>query len=241
MFSTRRLSHALSSCGFFLASRSETDARFVRANVQWRIFEQVYIGAGKPQGGKWGDVSGADVSIALTPGPFTSPKGMAEAICLSNWAPTESEEKAIAWERLVTGTALAKIDDLLGTHGDELLERTADARAAVERYLAILDRHLTVAQMIADLTDGATADELAEAHRLSRTTGFIGLPERHCYDLVSLLISRRATDIETSPTRFWGKDPYAVPELNWRCQLLASRLYPERGWELLDACPPPQP
>jgi hypothetical protein len=113
-----------------------------------------------------------------------------------------------------------------------LLARTADTRYAADKYLAFLDRRLTVAELLAKELDGATEVELLEARRLSRTEGFVCLPERPCYDLISLLIARHAGEVEGDPKMFWGKNPNAVPELNWRFQLLASRLYPESGWEL---------
>ena len=235
MFNVRRLADALEPHGFFVACKDKTEAWFLRANVSRRLFEGIEVNAGKQRGGRWGDIAFADVSIALTPGRFTSPKGMAEVEMLTDWSPTKSTDQALAWERIIVDSWPQRLDELLRARGDTLLARTADTRAAVEKYLALADSRLTVAELIAKLSDGASEAELKEAKRLSRTEGFICLPERPCYDLISLLIARYAGAVEGDSARFWGKNPNTVPELNWRFQLLASHLYPERGWELFGA------
>lgn len=235
MYNVRRLADALAPHGFFVAVEAETEAWFLRANNQRTLFEGIQVNAGKQRGGRWGDIAFSDVSISLTPGRFTSPKGMAEVELLSDWSPTKTKEQAIAWERTIVDSWPRKLAELVRARGDELLARTAASRAAVDNYLALVDSRLTVAESIAKLSDGASEAELKEANRLSRTEGLICLPERPCYELISLLIARKAREVESDPTKFWGKNPIAVPELSWRFQLLASRLYPERGWELLGA------
>jgi hypothetical protein len=234
MFNKRRVADLLSPLGFFLAFESHTEAGFVRANGRVGLFEEIDLCAGRRRGGRWGDIACAGVSIALTPGEFTSPKGMAEVECLSDWAATKTKEQAVAWERSVIAAPIT-LDALIRRRREELLARTAIARVAAVHYLGLLDNRLTVPEMIAKLTEGATDEELQEARRLARTEGFISLPERACYDLIVLLITRYAGEVESDRACFWGKSPNAVPELNWRFQLLASRLFPERGWELLDA------
>jgi len=233
MFDVRRLADALTPFRFFLAVEDKTGAWFIRANVSNRLFEVIDVHAGKQRGGKWGDIACAGVSIALTPGRFTSPKGMGETECLSDWSPTKATGQAVAWERSILDSGPRMLDELVRSRGGELLARTADARAAVDKYLSLLDRRKTIAELIATLSDGASQAELLEAHRLSRTEGLICLPERSCYDLASIVIARLAADVESDPKRFRGKSPMAVPELTWRFQLFASRLYPERGWKLL--------
>jgi hypothetical protein len=235
MFNVRRLADALTPHGFFVAFEEKAEAWFLRANTERRLFEVIDVNAGKHRGGRWGDIAHANVSIALTPGRFTSPKGMAEVELLTDWSPTKSKEQALAWEGTIIDSWPRKLGELLSARGNELLARTAETRAAVEKYLRLVNRRLPVTDSIARLSDAASEAELAEARRLSRTEGFICLPERPWYDLISLLIARKAGEVEGDPTKFWGKNPIAVPELNWRFQLLASRLYPERGWELLGA------
>lgn len=235
MYSVRRLADALAPHGFFVAVEHATEAWFLRANLKLRLFEGIEVHAGKQRGGRWGDIAFSNVSISLTPGQFTSPKGMTEVELLADWSPTKSKDQALAWERMIVGTWADRLDELVLARGDELLTRTAETCAAVDKYLELVDRRLPVAVSVAALSDGASAVELEEARRLSRTEGFISLPERSCYDLISLLIVRKAGEVEGTPTKFWGKNPIVVPELNWRFQLLASRLYPERGWELLGA------
>lgn len=232
MFNVRRLAEALTPHRFFVAFEEKTEAWFLRANTERRLFEGIEVNAGKQRGGRWGDIAFADVSIALTPGRFTSPKGMAEVELLTDWSPTKSHEQALAWERFIIDSWAGRLDELLRARGDQLLARTAETRAAVEKYLALVDGRLAPEESIAKLSQSASEAELTEARRLSRTEGFICLPERPCYDLISLLIARKAGEVEGDPTKYWGKSPIAVPELNWRFQLLASRLYPERGWQL---------
>jgi hypothetical protein len=235
MYNVRRLADALAPHGFFVAVEAEMEAWFLRANIQQKLFEGIEVNAGKHRGGRWGDIAFSDVSISLTPGRFTSPKGMAEVELLTDWSPTKTKEQALAWERTIVDSWPQMLGELVRARGDELLARTAETRAAVEKYLELVDSRLPVAESIAKLSDGASEAELAEARRLSRTEGFICLPERPWYDLISLLFARKAGEVERDPTKFWGKNPIAMPELNWRFQLLASRLYPERGWELLGA------
>lgn len=232
MFKVRRLADALTPHGFFVAFEEQMEVWFLRANHERRLFEGIQVHAGKQRGGRWGDVARADVSIALTPGRFTSPKGMAEVEALTDWSATKSPEEAFAWERLVLDSWPQRLDEVARLQGDALLAQTADARAAVERYLALLDRRLSVAESIAKLTAGAAEAELTEARRLSRTEALICLPERACYDLISLVIARHAGEVEGDPAKLHGTNPNVARELNWRIQLLASRLYPERGWEL---------
>ena len=99
-------------------------------------------------------------------------------------------------------TAPARLDALIRGRAEELLRQTANARNAVMKYLELLDRRLPINEMIITLSEGATEEELKEARRLSRTEGFICLPERACYDLISLLIARRAADIEGNRATF---------------------------------------
>jgi hypothetical protein len=249
-FSTRRVGDALSHLGFFLSFGVSTEAQFVRANRKTQLFEIVSLHAGKFRGGRWGEFSSAGVYIALTPGKFTSPKGMAEYECLINSTPTtnpeeadrrargstttRTKEQAIAWENFVVQAVPGKLEALEHARAEELLTRTESTRSAVRAYLAMLDRNLSFQQLTDNLTNGATEDELNEARRLARTDWLIALPERSWYDLISLLIVRKSGEVEGNPSIFWGKNPEEVPELKWRFQLLASRLYPEPGWELMD-------
>jgi hypothetical protein len=233
MYNVRRIADALMPHGFFVAFEAETETHFVRANVQRQLFERIDVNAGKQRGGKWGDIAFANVLIALTPGPFTSPKGMAEVELLTDWSATKWKEQTLAWERIIISSWPQKLDDLSRARADALLARTDATRVAAEKYLEFLDSGLTTVESIAKLSEGATQPELTEARRLSRTEGLICLPERICYDLISLLLARHQDKVESNPKMFWAKSPITVPELNWRFQLLASRLYPERGWELL--------
>ncbi len=236
MFCASRIEKALEPLGFFTAFESDNTFSFVRANTRVGLFEAIEPCAGKHRGGRWGDIACASVSISLTPGYFTSTKGIAESECLSDSAPTKTKAQAIDWERLVVESGPAKLEALIRERGHALLARTQESRVAVEKYLALLDRRLSIEQQITNLTESATDVELKEARRLSRTEGFILLPERPCYDLISLHITLRAQEVEGDKIRFWGKSPNDVPELNWRFQLLASRLYPERGWNDFEKC-----
>src|SRR5262249_23584024 len=148
-----------------------TEAWFVRANARRGLLEAIELHAGKHhvRGARWGDTAFAGVRIALTPGRFTSPKGMVEYQMLTNWADTRTREQAVAWKRVVVATAAPRLDSLWQTHGEDLLARTAAVRAAVDRYLGLLDRQRSVAELIGELTARATEEELREARRLART------------------------------------------------------------------------
>jgi hypothetical protein len=238
MFSTRRLSTQLAPLGFFNAVDSTHEVWFVRPNTTLQLFEIIQVSASKPQGtrgARWRDAAFAGVSIALTPGEFTSPKGMSEYQMLLDHSETRTSEQALSWEQLVVATAPPEIEVLLRTRAGELLARTAETRATVAKYLQYLDRNASVAQHMEALTRGASEAELREARRLATTEGIIGLPERACYDLAALVITRYAERVEGSATKFWGVCPNAVQELKWRMHLIASELFPERGWEMLAA------
>ena len=93
MFSTRRVADALAPLGFLLVLDSETEARLVRDSSEPALFEVVDLHTGKMRSpnARWGDLACAGVSIALTPGQFTSPKGMAEWESLTDWAASKIE------------------------------------------------------------------------------------------------------------------------------------------------------
>jgi hypothetical protein len=230
---------ALKPLGFFVAFQAPAELLFVRPNNSAGLFESVDLSAGHYRGGISGEISGAGVSISLTPGKFTSPKGMVEYECLldessnkQGWSKTQNPHQAAEWEKRIVRMVPRALAVLSEEKSPSLLARTADTRAAVERYLALIDRSSPVADLIVQIADGATDEELRESKRLSRTEGFICLPERHWYDFLALLITRLGPEVEGKLRPFWGISPWDCPELNWRFQLLASRLYPEPGWEL---------
>ncbi len=55
------------------------------------------------------------------------------------------------------------------------------------------------------------------------------------YELAIWLIVKYSELVEPGFDWCIDSDPLRNVELNWRIQLLSSRLLPERGWELIDA------
>lgn len=231
MFRTEVSTGLFERQGFFVGFRSRAHIGYVRANIQLGLFELVQLDAGKPSGGRWGDISNATIRIGLTPGELTCVKGIAEAECLSDWTPTKSTEDAAAWEEQVAVTAPGRLTALVESRSAALLARTESARRAVAMYLSYLPPGDILAATRV-LTRDATEPQRKEAARLSATTGMICLPERHAYDLVSILIATHCSLIDDEE-RYWGQCPTTTPDLNWRIQIMASKLFPERGWEMM--------
>jgi hypothetical protein len=229
MFRWRRIAELFTQLGFFVGWESQTDIGLVRPNSKACVFEVIHLAAGKHRGGKWGDFSSGSIHIGLTPGEFTCIKGLAEVECLSEFTSTNTPTGADAWEQQILNSAPQRLMHLVSNKADDLLHRTAKTRAAVDRYLeAVPDGSIKQATEILILR--ANDEQRNEAKRLSRTEGFICLPERHCYDLISILIATHSSHIDGEGD-YWGQCPNQVRELNWRFQLLASQLYPEKGWE----------
>jgi hypothetical protein len=234
MYDVDRMIIRLRPLGFELSDESETDAWFVRANETSPIFEQLNLIAGRQRGGDWGDSSHAFVLVGVKPGRF-SPKGLTEAICLTDWVPTKTDEEADAWERNVVSEVEHRLPKIAKQHNADLLTRTAACRTAVSRYMALIDCSQPMPLHIDTIAGEATREQLSSFERMASTPGLICLPDRTPYDLAIWLIVKYSELVEPGVDWCIDSDPLRNVELNWRIQLLSSRLLPERGWELIDA------
>tara|TARA_R110002073_G_C9295573_1_gene566386 strand:- start:50 stop:772 length:723 start_codon:yes stop_codon:yes gene_type:complete len=234
MYNVSRISTRLRPLEFELYDQSETEAWFVRANREHFVFEQLNLNAGRPRGGDWGDSSHAFVLVGVKPGRF-APDGLTEAICVTDWTSTASDEEADAWELQVVNEVEARLPDITKQHSADLLSRTAACRSAVARYMEFVDTSKSLRQNIETYAAGASPEQISHFNQIARTPGLICLPGRTPYDLAIWLIIKHSGIVDDGVDWDADDNPLANSELNWRIQLLSSRLLPERGWERMDA------
>jgi hypothetical protein len=231
MFSKRHIAQGLKPLGFLVADESSTDILLIRPDMDTGLFEAVRCNAGKRRGGRWGNYSSASVNLQLTPGYFTSCT-VGEHELISDFADTRKASQAKSWATMVVQSVPEKLRKARQKIGQETLACAAAVRVACDEYLRFIDLSMPREQLIEELSHRMSDEEKREAKRIASLEGIICLDERKSYDLLSMLMTHFAGQVEGDSRVFWGKDPYQVRKFLWRIQMLASRIHPEPGWEI---------
>lgn len=254
MIDPLRLAALLRPSGFALSLDSgESLIWYARPGDRPELWEQIAIVCGGHRGQSVGarvfaKVCGCPIgALGLSEDRFVAETGRPERPPpeppTGGSMPLHTPEDAVNWERRVAAVVPEKASEFANEVGPALLARTADARAAVDRYLERFGTR-DWRQLRAKLEPRATSGEFRRAEQIAATPPTIQVFNGHeFYKTIVLGIILHSDDVEgrqiaPADVKVWPPhDPFSKKEpdwsdwaLAWRIEILADRMlcrYPE--------------
>jgi hypothetical protein len=190
------------------------------------LFESVLMGSA----GQRGEAVFADVAVSVVSSWAT--KGLIEIEQVreinsepdDGWSIIETVTAAKMWEERLANIAPARCERLASNVGAALLERTKNARRAVEAYLSHLPPAAPRQEAVKVLRSYCSEDQRTAVDRLRNWPGVLQVEgEEPSYEIAALLIVFFADAVEGGVPGGLA-DPLQNVELMWRLQLLRDRL-----------------
>ena len=147
------------------------------------------------------------------------------------------------WLNWILDKAPATAQQLASAEASSLLARTAVARSAASNYLRALELPIEHMPSYAAGQESVMSKESVAAAKQMFRDGLVTLPRRPNFEEVKSIASYRIalnTIVNNAATNGGtgaftaSTDPYRDYSLAWCLQIMASRIYGEPGWKLLD-------
>jgi hypothetical protein len=237
----KRIAMHLHSAGFEVGfiEQGASHAVFVRKHADG-LFARMSIDQGFQRGGRVGDLVGASVACAITPGR-TALKGMAEVLCLTEiasepetgWTALADKAAGLEWESKFCAVAPTRANEFAARVGPTLLASTKQARDASNQYLERCRLFgPTTQEMLLSMKARMSGRQESECQRIMKRP-IICIPNgKEFYDVAVHAIALYAGEVEGDPHWFEGKKPDFDDDRGpmIRLQFIASKLAMEPGW-----------
>jgi hypothetical protein len=205
--------------------RTTDDLVFTRPSHKAELFESIIVGGQ----GKRGEAVSAEVGVAVT--NWVMYKLLGDVQFLSElgedpqrgWTIIEDDDKARQWETRLVEVGPVRAKEWAASRGPQLLQETAHARAAVSKYLCLLEPTTNLHQKLALLKSASNKRILEETERLTACPIFGDGPNTElAYRVACQLIVSHSENVEGKS--YLGHEPMNDPELLSRIEILADRL-----------------
>jgi hypothetical protein len=223
----KRLEAVLRQHGFAYGpeSRTSDDLIFTRPSHVAGLIESIIVGCQ----GKRGEAVYANVGVAVTRQVAYKVLGDVQHLLeldennFRNWTIIEDDAKARQWEARLAKIGPVRAKEWADARGPQLLQETAEARGAVNKYLSLLPPAKTPEQLLAALKNAGNRQIVDEAERLSACPIFADGPDTElAYRVACHAIVRHSEEVEGKS--YFGQNPMNDSALQDRIQILADRL-----------------
>lgn len=206
-------------------SRSTDGLIFTRASHIKELFEAIIVDSQ----GKRGEAVYASVGVAITETVMHKLLGDVRFLeelgedSQRGWTIIEDDGKARLWEARVAEIGPIRAKEWANARGPQLLQETAQARAAANKYLSLLEP-TSLEQKFVALRKASSTPAAEEAERLSRCPIFDDESEatRLAYRSACYVIMCRSNEVEGKS--YFGRDPMNDTSLLERIEIVADKL-----------------
>jgi hypothetical protein len=222
-----RLLNMLREHGFACGpeSRTSNDLIFTRPSHIESLFESIIVGGQ----GKRGEAVSAEVGVAVT--KWVMYKALGDVKFLDElgedpqrgWTIIKDDSKARHWEARLAEVGPVRAKEWADARGPRLLQETAQARAAADKYLTLLEPMNDLEQKLVALKKASSEPIAEEAERLSACPIFGDGPDAElAYRVACHVILSHSEEVDGQC--YFGRVPMNDPPLLERIEILADKL-----------------